>query len=71
MVAAYIVLERHLRVPYGNPQEAVRERGRVTKKKKGGERQKQKKKNWVWHGFIESSRPIPSVIPSSIRRNTI
>lgn len=70
MVAAYIVLERHLRVPYGNPQEAVRERGRVTKKG-GGERQKQKKKNWVGHGFIETSRPIPSVIPSSIRRNTI
>lgn len=69
MVAAYIVLERHLRVPYGNPQEAVRERGRVTKKKR--ERQKQKKKNWVGHGFIETSRPIPSVIPSSIRRNTI
>lgn len=44
MVAAYIVLDRHLRVPYGNPQEAVRERGRVTKKKKKGEAEAEKEK---------------------------
>lgn len=52
MVAAYIVLERHLRVPYGNPQEAVRERGRVTKKKKKkGEAEAEKEKlgrAWVY-----------------------
>lgn len=51
MVAAYIVLERHLRVPYGNPQEAVRERGRVTKKKGGGEAEAEKEKlgrAWVY-----------------------
>lgn len=50
MVAAYIVLERHLRVPYGNPQEAVRERGRVTKKG-GGEAEAEKEKlgrAWVY-----------------------
>lgn len=49
MVAAYIVLDRHLRVPYSNPQEAVRERGRVTEKKKKGEAEAEKEKlGWAW-----------------------
>lgn len=58
MVAAYIVLERHLRVPYGNPQEAVRERGRVTKKRGGGGRSR-KRKIGSGMGLLKPQGPFP------------
>lgn len=57
MVAAYIVLERHLRVPYGNPQEAVRERGRVTKKKGRGRSRKRKIGSGM--GLLKPQGPFP------------
>lgn len=59
MVAAYIVLERHLRVPYGNPQEAVRERGRVTKKKKKGRGRSRKRKIGSGMGLLKPQGPFP------------
>lgn len=58
MVAAYIVLERHLRVPYGNPQEAVRERGRVTKKRRGRGRSR-KRKIGSGMGLLKPQGPFP------------
>lgn len=58
MVAAYIVLDRHLRVPYGNPQEAVRERGRVTEKKKRRGRSR-KRKIGLGMGLLKPQGPFP------------